>query len=258
MSSILVDNSNLVTPQLAPGAKLQYLQDGTITGTTTYNSRLGTAGSGIPIGTAHPYNGNAFCSESEVTYEESTATIFSNYIGVWSSSVQKVTTVSSLNATPITQCPNWYDDAGTAPDGALNNYAFKDPFGQFGGFASKASDTGPGTIYGDPTGSGIAYPNTTPYRLSGVSSYYLGAVTIRINYSATSSGTVISALAKLGSTLTSLVAGQITYSFTYYAFLCTSVTYEETPFGVSGAAQWSITEEYLFLQSPGLDPAIYG
>lgn len=254
MSSILQDNGNLITPQLAPGAKLQYFQDGTIAGSTTHSSRLSTAGAGITIGANHPYNSNAHCSESEVTYLESNAEIFSRYIGVWSSSVQKVTSVSSVSAQQIQQCPNFSGSDG--PAGALVDYALFDANGIFAGFAPDAASTGPGTAYGWPPGSGREYDGTADYRLAGVQAYYQGATTLRISYSSTDAGTVTTATDKISSVLTSLVAGQITYSYTYYAFICTSVTYEETPLGVAGA-QWTISEEYLKLPRPGADENIY-
>jgi hypothetical protein len=254
MSSTLIDNGNLESYQLAPGAKLQYLQDGTITGSARYTARLGSAGSGIAIGTAHPYNSLALCAESEVTYNESEAEDFSNFVGVWSSAVQKVTSVSSVSAVPITQCPNWIGTDG--PEGALVDFALFSGDGQFNGFPGTAAGTGPGKT-GYPSSTGVAYPSGDPYRLGGVSAYYQGAFTVRISYSTTDSSTVTAAVAKIGSVLMSLVAGMISYSFDYYAFICPSVTYEETPFGVSGLAQWKIEEEYLFLPDPGVDPAVY-
>lgn len=261
MSSILIDNSNLVSPQLSPGAKLHYMQDGTITGSAKYGVRLGDAGSGITIGSPHPYNSNAYCSESEVTYNESEAEILALYIGVWSGAVQKVTTVAGVAAQQIQQCPNWFGTSG--PDGALNLYAVADPttaqFLAFPPYAHPAS--GPPVIpqtlaTGNPT-TLASWPDTTEYRLGGVTGFLQGTTTIRISYSATSSTTVTDALAKMGSVLMSLVAGQISYSYAYYAFICTSVTYEETPFGVD-FAQWTITEEYLVHNDGiGWDAAIY-
>jgi hypothetical protein len=262
MSSILIDNGNLVTAQLGPGAKLHYLQDGTITGSTIYGVRLGDAGAGLSIGQAHPYNSNAKCSESEVTYNESEASIFSLYIGVWSGAVQKVTTVSGVAAQAIQQSPVWTGDGVTTSDGDLYKYAVFDPTtGAFLGFPPYTSATAPsgapaGLITGPPT-TIADYTGPDEYRLPGVTGFLQGTTTIRISYSATSSGTVTSALAKMGSVFGSLTAGQISYSYAYYAFICTSVTYEETPFG-TGSAQWAITEEYLLHNDGvGWDPAIY-
>lgn len=264
MSSVLIDNGNLVTPQQAPGAKLRYLQDGTITGSCSFTSRLGDAGSGIAIGTAHPYNSNANCSESEVTYNESEADILALYIGVWSTSVQKVTTVAGVAAQSITQSPNWIG-TGDMPDGQLSNFAqFDQTTGAFLGFPPYTSATAPSgvaaaLITGPPAPPGTLadYTGPDPYHLPGVTGFLQGTTTIRISYSATDSGTVTDAIAKMGTVLMNLVAGQISYSYAYYAFICVSVTYEETPFG-TGFAQWSITEEYLVHNDGiGWDPAIY-
>jgi hypothetical protein len=263
MSSILIDNGNLVTAQLAPGAKLHYLQDGTITGSTTCTTRLADAGAGLPIGQAHPFNSNAKVSESEVTYEEADASIFSLYIGVWSSAVQKVTTVAGVAAQAIEQSPVWTGDGVTTSDGDLYKYAVFDPTtAAFLGFPPYTSATAPsgapaGLITGPPTTVADYAGNPDPYRLPGVTGFLQGTTTIRISYSATDSGTVTGALAKMGAVLSSLTAGQISYSYDYYAFICTSVTYEETPFG-TGSAQWSVTEEYLLHNDGvGWDPAIY-
>ena len=260
MSSILIDNGNLVSQQPAPGAKVQYLQDGTMTGSCKFTSRLADAGSGTTIGNPHPYNSNLYCSQSEITYNESEAEILSLYIGVWSTSVQKVTTVAGVAAQNLTQCPNWYGTDG--PDGALYQYAVFDPTsGQLLGFPPFTSATAPsgtraGLITGPPT-TIADWPGTTTYRLPGVTGFLQGTTTLRISYSATDSGTVTDAIAKMGAVLTSLVAGQISYSYDYYAFICTSVTYEETPFGTD-FAQWSITEEYLIhADGIGWDTAIY-
>lgn len=261
MSSVLIDNGNLVTPQQAPGAKLRYLQDGTITGSCLFTSRLADAGAGIAIGTAHPYNSNANCSESEVTYNESEAEILALYIGVWSTAVQKVTTVAGVAAQAIQQSPNWVG-TGTMPDGQLSNFAVFDPTsGALLGFPPFTSSDAPsgtpaGLITGPPT-TIADYTGPDPYHLPGVTGFLQGTTTIRISYSATSSGTVTTAIAKMGTVLMNLVAGQISYSYAYFAFICVSVTYEETPFG-TGFAQWSITEEYLVHNDGiGWDPAIY-
>lgn len=259
MPYILVDGGNLVSPQLKAGAKLQYLQDGTITGSAKFGVRIGNAGSGTTIGDPNPWNSLALCSESEVEYNESEAEITSNYIGVWSSAVQKVTSVSSVASQQIQQSKNWVGTSG--PDGALYQYATFDPAtGGFNGFPPLATAAaGPPAIPGTGAPTTLAaYPNSTPYYLGGVTGFLQGTTTIRISYSTSSESTVTSALAKMSSILSSLVAGQINYSFAYYAFICTSVTYEETPFGVSGLAQWMITEEYL-LHNDGIgwDPAIY-
>lgn len=263
MPSVLIDNGNLIDAQLAPGAKLHYLQDGTITGSTTYCVRLSNAGSGLSIGQVHPFNSNAKCSESEVTYNESEADIFSLYIGVWSTAVQKVTTVAGVAAQAIQQSPVWTGIGVTPSDGDLYKYAVFDPTtGAFLGFPPYTSATAPsgtpaGLITGPPTTIADYAGQPDPYRLPGVTGFLQGTTTIRISYSATSSGTVTDALAKMGSVLGSLTAGQISYSYSYYAFICTSVTYEETPFG-TGSAQWAITEEYLLHNDGvGWDPAIY-
>lgn len=263
MASILIDNGNLVVPQPKAGAKLQYLQDGTITGSCKFGVRLSTAGSGTAIGTAHPYNSLALCSESEVEYNESDAEISSNYIGVWSSAVQKVSTVAGVASQQISQCPNW-NNVGAAGIELYKVATFDPTTGAFNGFPPLAVGTLgiPGT--GPTSGANIPpnttlepWPNTIPYHLGGVTGFLQGTTTIRISYSASSSSTVTSALAKMGTVLTSLVAGQITYSYSYYAFICTSVTYEETPFG-TGSAQWTITEEYLVHNDGvGFDAAIY-
>lgn len=263
MSSILIDNGNLVSQQPAPGAKVQYLQDGTMTGSCKFTSRLADAGSGTTIGNPHPYNSNLFCSQSEITYNESEAEILSLYIGVWSTSVQKVTTVAGVAAQQIQQSPNWQSGGSlTAPDGLLYQYATFDPTnGAFLGFPPFASSTAPsgtpaGLITGPPT-TIADYTGPDAYRLPGVTGFLQGTTTLRISYSATSSTTVTDAIAKMGTVLMALTAGQISYSYAYYAFICTSVNYEETPFG-TGFAQWTITEEYLIHNDGiGWDPAIY-
>lgn len=256
MSSILIDNGNLVSQQPEPGSKVQYLQDGTMTGSCKFGVRLADAGSGTTIGNPHPYNSNLYCSQSEITYNESEAEILSLYIGVWSTSVQKVSTVAGVAAQQIQQCPNWYGVDG--PDGAISQFAVIDPTtGNFLGFPAIAPGASGSFPPINPYGPTAAYPNTTPYRLGGVTGFLQGTTTLRISYSATDSGTVTDAIAKMGSVLNSLVAGQISYSYDYYAFICTSVTYEETPFGTD-FAQWSITEEYLIHNDGiGWDTAIY-
>jgi hypothetical protein len=263
MSSILIDGGNLETQQPQSGSKVQFLQDGTMTGSCKFGVRLGDAGSGTDIGAAHPYNSNLFCSQSEITYNESEAEIFSLYIGVWSTSVQKVNTVAGVAAQQIQQSPNWAPAPDDTPDGALYNFAIFDPStGALNGFPPLATaSAGPPSIPGTGAPTTLqAYPlnsGTDPYRLGGVTGFLQGTTTLRISYSATSSSTVTDALAKMGSVLQTLTAGQIMYSYDYYAFICTSVTYEETPFGTD-FAQWNITEEYLIhADGLGWDPAIY-
>lgn len=251
MSFILIDNGNLASPVLIPGATSRNNQDGSCDGTATFAVQKGAASHTSP-GTQHPKDSNLFCSDSEIEWLEAYCLIKNWYKGVWNGTIQKIDGISSAAQDKIELNKNFITSLAGSWNAPLNNAVFlpidstlplSASNNYFAGWPANQLST-----------DGIHY-------LGGVNVFYNAGLTIRISYTSASTSAVTSLIsgggAIVGTVLDSLVAGHITFSPSYTGgFLCTGVNYNETALGGSAQVE-QITEEWLFSPAPGWNTDIY-
>ena len=231
---------NTSNPRARPGANIFFNRDGTITGKAGYTTAASYGPPTYSIGTAHPDDGSVYLAQYGLTWDEAGFIIMDgDYVGVWSTTNFLVDGVAATQQEPIETCPTFGSIATTA------NGAYFDPTtGLFQGWI--------------PIGQPGAYTGGDPdiIALVGVQSYLAGGFVVRITNATTASSDVTDAIDLLGLSSDSVVAGIITYSYGYYAFLCTNVTYKEVPIG-SGSATFTLTTEYTWTPPNGWNQLIY-
>lgn len=233
--AIVVDNGNLNSPAVKPGASIFFNRDGTITGKAGYTYRAASGLITFAIGAAHPYDSSAFLAQYGITFDAAGfAEMDGDYVGVWSTTNYMVDGIAATQQTNIVQNSGFVSNlAGTQTSPiAAHNPSWTDN-GIFIGFGSGATDG-----------------------MAGTDSYLGAGFTVRTTFASTNPGDVTTAMQLLGISSQSIVAGIITFSYSYYAFLCTNVTYKEVPIG-SGSATFTITIEYTFEQPPGWNNLLY-
>lgn len=244
-------NSGLVA---APEGSLFFNRDGSISGSYFWNTNSGSA-SGLSIGASHPNDSAAKIAQYGYKWDESNfINASAEYVGVWSSTVNAVDAIATTQQEPIVTHPAFAVAVeGLGPLGGT--------YGVGKNWNNAQFDGDPGA--NPPTGSGdfICFPATqddqmTVNPLGGVTSYLNPGMTVRLTYTTTSSGSVESSVAKIGTIENSLTAGSVTYGYSYSAWMCTNVTYKEIALGGAGSI-FSVTEEWLLSQPPGWDPGIY-
>lgn len=234
-SSIVIDNGNLNTPAVKPGASIFFNRDGTITGKAGYTYRAASGVISFAIGQAHPYDSGALLAQYGITFDPAGfAEMDGDYAGVWSTTNYMVDCIAATQQESIALNPVFVTQLAGTQDSPIESHkpSWNDN-GIFTGFGSGASDG-----------------------LSGVESYQGGGFVIRITFASTNPSDATDAIALLGLSSESITAGIITFSYAYYAFLCTNVTYREVPIGASSAV-FTITIEYTFLVPNGWNPIIY-
>lgn len=233
MSSILVDNNNLATPVLKPGAAVVYNQDGTLVGRAVFGIQKGVIDAQAPnIGDPHPKDSDAKLSSFAKIYNESEGEYQCEYGGLWANTVQRVQGLANTSQDPIVTHPAFVSTLGGTSGGPLNLAIFADD-GEF-----------------------VAWPPNAPNNLGGIQSWLTGGLTIVIQYATDSSATFQAAIAKIGTTTSTLVAGKTTFTAAFPQFLCTSVTYDEISTGAS-TAYWIIQEQWTRTESPGWNSLVY-
>lgn len=215
--------------QNKPGARVKYNQDGTISGAASFSYAKGSLSADvIPLGTPHPWDSAAFVSDREAVWDESEGTLNCEYMGVWSSTVQKVECFASAEVAPIETSDNF--SFGVSPDNVVY-----DDSGLFVGFKPGAT-------------------STSGFPIGGVQSFYApSGLTVRITYSSLDGETAITALGSMGQVQSSLTAGSVTLSGSD-TILCTSVNWEETY--MDSVSVFRITEEFIYNPN-GWNPDIY-
>lgn len=236
-----LQNPTISTPKIKPGASIFFNRDGTITGKAGYTYSEGAYTGGFAIGLAHPYDSNALLAQFGETFDAAGFTeMDGDYVGVWSTTNYMVDGIASMQQEPIETNPNF----GTiAISGNGASFLQASPY-SFQGWI--------------PIGQPGAYTGSDPdiIALVGVSAYLSGGFVLRITFASTSSSDVTDAIDLLGASTETVTAGIITYSYSYYAFLCTNVSYKEVPIGMTSAT-FTITTEYTFTPPNGWNPLIY-
>lgn len=233
--AIVTDNGNLITPKVKPGASLFFNRDGTITGKAGYTYRAASGVLSFSIGQAHPYDSNAFLAQYGITFDAAgLAEMDGDYVGVWSTTNYMVDGIAATQQEKIETNPVFISALAGTPGSPI---AAHDPHWDdndlFQGFGANATDD-----------------------LAGVEAYLSGGFVVRITNASLSSGDVTAAINLLGLSSESVTAGIITYSYGFFAFLCTNVTYKEVPIG-SSSATFTITVEYTFTPPNGWNQLIY-
>lgn len=233
--AIVIDNGNLNTPAIKPGASLFFNRDGTITGKAGYTYRAASGVVSFTIGQAHPYDSAAYLAQYGLTFDAAGfVEMDGDYVGVWSTTNYMVDGIAATQQEKIETNPVFVSDlAGSPPTGISAHDPHWDENNLFLGFGANATDD-----------------------LAGVEAYLSGGFIVRITFASTSASDVTDAIELLGLSTQSVTAGIITYSYSYYAFLCTNVTYKEVPIG-SGMATFTITTEYTFTPPNGWNQLIY-
>lgn len=241
MSPIQPPQAILSTPKIKPGASIFFNRDGTITGKAGYTYTNGAYSGGFTIGAAHPYDSAAKLAQFGETWDAAGfVEMDGDYVGVWSTTNYMVDGIASMQQEPIETNPN-FGTIATSGNGAS--------------FLTTAPYSFQGWI---PIGQPESYSGSDPdiIALVGVSAYLSGGFVLRITNASNSSSDVTDAVNLLGASVETVTAGIITYSYSYYAFLCTNVSYKEIPIGTS-LATFTITTEYTFTPPNGWNPLIY-
>jgi hypothetical protein len=234
--AIITDNGNLSTPKIKPGASVFFNRDGTITGKAGYTYNPAAYTGGFSIGAAHPYDANAFLAQFGETFDAAGfAEMDGDYVGVWSTTNYMVDGIAATQQEPIETNPVFVTQLAGTPSAPITGH---DPHWdsttrQFLGFGANSTDN-----------------------LCGVTAYLSGGFVVRITFASTTSSDVTTAIDLLGVSSDTVTAGIITYSYSYFAFLCTNVSYKEIPIG-SGSATFTITTEYTFTPPNGWNQLIY-
>ena len=244
-----IQPNSLSTPVLKPGASIFFNRDGTITGKAGYTYSYGAYTGGFTIGAVHPYDSVAYLAQFGLTWDAAGyVEMDGDYVGVWSTTNYLVDGIASMNQEPIETNPKFVSAlAGTPttpilshnPSWTLINAASTSlppsstPTYLFNGFGSGAADN-----------------------MAGVTAYLSGGFVLRITNATNTAADVTAAIALLGVSHQTVTAGIITYSYSYYAFLVTNVTYKEIPIGPTSAT-FTITVEYTFTPPNGWNTLIY-
>lgn len=228
MSAIII--GSVTGGVLAPGAKLSYNTDGTITGEATYN--YATSDTVAPLGNAHPDDSRAICVAYTVEYNETFQVASLQYRGVWSTSAVRVDVQAGLQANPIETHPNFVSTLGGTPSAPLNS-AFFDP----------------------TTGAFEGWPAGAALNLGGVRFYLAAANTYRFTFSTTNAATVATAVGNIGQVASSVSAGGLTISQSN-GFMLQNVLVEYEYVGVSTQI-YTYTLVWVSTQPPGWNTNIY-
>lgn len=235
-----VVSMNTSNPRSRVNNNIFFNRDGTLTGKAGFTTAASYGPPSYAIGSAHPNDSNAYLAQYGLTWDEAGFIVMDgDYVGVWSTTNYLVDGTAATQQDPIETNPNFGTIATTA-----NGASFDPATGFFQGWI--------------PIGQPHAYTgsDTNIQNLVGTQSYLSGGFVVRITNATTASSDVTDAIDLLGLSSETVVAGVITYSYTYYAFLCTNVTYKEVPIG-SGSATFTVTTEYTFTPPNGWNTLIY-
>jgi hypothetical protein len=199
MANIVIGSLGGNSGTLAPGAKLTYNDDGTITGYARYQYLQNA--SVTAIGVAHPDDNRATGVSFTTEFDEVFLYADITYRGVWSTSACRVDVQASLSANPIETHPNFVSSLGGSPGSPLN-----------------------GAVFDPTTGAFLGWPAGSPDNLGGVRYYLAVGNTYRFTFATASSATAASAISSIGVIASSITGGDLTVTSVFDAFMLQAVT----------------------------------
>jgi hypothetical protein len=225
---------NITTPKVKPGANIFFNRDGTLTGKAGYTTAQTYGVPAYSIGFPHPNDGSCYLAQYGLTWDAAGfIEMDGDYVGVWSTTNYLVDGIAATQQEPIVTNPVFTTVLGGVPGSPMNNAYFDPTSGEF-----------------------VCWPANAPNNLGGVQSWLAGGLVLRVTNATLSSSDITDAIELLGTSTDSFTAGIITYSYGYFAFLYTNVTYKEVPIGGSSAT-FTLTVEVTFTPPNGWNTLIY-